>query len=272
MAAQRRLQAVSDSPRLDADLLMQHLTGWSRAQQLTRLQEPLDTEDASRFEQLVARRERGAPVAYLTGERGFWTLNLKVTPDVLVPRPETELLVQWSLEVLAEMTAPRVADLGTGSGAIALALASERVDAQVEAVDLSDAALNVAQDNARALGLHRVRFAAGNWLQPLDGRYQLLVSNPPYIAAADDHLAALRHEPLMALTDGADGLNALREIVAGAPAYLAPAAWLLVEHGYDQGGAVRALFGDAGFTQVETRRDYAGHERATGGCWTGAAG
>jgi len=267
MSAQQRLQTVSDSPRLDADLLMQHLTGWSRAQQLTRLQEPLSAGDIAQFDQLVARRARGVPVAYLTGERGFWTLNLKVTPEVLVPRPETELLVQWALDVMEKVHAPRIADLGTGSGAIALALASERADAQIEAVDLSDAALSVARDNAQALGLQRVRFLGGNWLEPLAGRYQLLVSNPPYIAAVDEHLAALRHEPLMALTDGADGLNALREIIAGAPAVLDDGGWLLVEHGYDQGEAVRRLFADAGFTQIETRRDYAEHDRVTGGGW-----
>ncbi len=270
MAAQQRLQAVSDSPRLDADLLIQHLTGWSRAQQLTRLQEPLDPHDLAAFEALVARRVRGEPVAYLTGERGFWTLSLKVTPEVLVPRPETELLVQWSLDLVSELLAPRIADLGTGSGAIALALASERADAVIEAVDLSNSALSVARANAQTLGLQRVRFLDGSWLEPLSGRYQLLVSNPPYIASTDDHLTALRHEPLMALTDGADGLNALREIITGAQAFLEPGGWLLVEHGYDQGAAVRALFAEGGFAEIETRRDYAGHERATGGCRGGA--
>ncbi|TJY62334.1 peptide chain release factor N(5)-glutamine methyltransferase [Sinimarinibacterium sp. CAU 1509] len=265
MSAQQRLQSVSDSPRLDADLLMQHLTGWSRAQQLTRLQETLDPRDHAAFEALVARRLRGEPVAYLIGERGFWSLSLKVTPEVLVPRPETELLVQWALDVVSGVQAPRIADLGTGSGAIALALASERADALVEAVDLSNSALTVARDNAQTLGLQRVRFLSGNWLEPLSQRYHLLVSNPPYIASSDDHLAALRHEPLMALTDGADGLNALREIISGAQDFLVPGGWLLVEHGYDQGAAVRALFAAAGFAEIETQRDYAGHERASGG-------
>lgn len=271
MSAQQRLAEVSGSPRLDADLLMQHVTGWSRAQQLTRLRDALPAADCARFEALVSRRQRGEPVAYLTGERGFWTLTLQVSPAVLVPRPETEILVEWALELLRPLHAPRLADLGTGSGAIALALAAERPDTVVEATDASDDALKVARGNAESLGLSRVRFAQGHWCEPLHGAYDLLVSNPPYIAKQDSHLDALRHEPLHALTDGADGLQALREIVRETPAFLKPGAWLLVEHGYDQGEAVRALFAAVGFSAIETRRDFGGQERVTGGRWMARA-
>ncbi len=267
MDAQARLGDVSDSPRLDAELLMAHCTEWSRGQLFMRLRDPVDPAVQAEFEALLARRMRGIPIAYLLGERGFWTFDLAVTPDVLVPRPETELLVEWALQLLEARRAPRVADLGTGSGAIALALASERPDAQIDATDLSVAALEVARGNAERLGLKQLRFAQGHWFEALSGRYDLIASNPPYIAHADPHLEGLRHEPLMALTDGADGLNALREIIAAAPAWLVPGGWLLVEHGYDQGEAVRQLFGQAGFSEVSTRRDYGGQERCSAGRW-----
>lgn len=266
MKAQARIEGVSDSPRLDAELLLSQVSGLSRAQLFARLDDRLQAADAECFEALIARRERGEPVAYLTGEKGFWTLNLQVTPAVLVPRPETELLVEWGLELVAAHVAPRIADLGAGSGALALALASERTDARVEATEASRAALAVAKANAQTLGLERVRFHEGHWFEPLlRSAYDLVVSNPPYIAHDDPHLAALTHEPLSALTDGGDGLNALREIVAAAPDYLAAGGWLLVEHGYDQGAAVRALFAQAQLADIATRRDYGGQERATAG-------
>lgn len=266
VAAQARLAPVSDSPRLDAELLLAHAGGLNRAQIFMRLHEPLAAATRTEFETLVARRARQEPVAYITGEKGFWTLTLKVTPAVLVPRPETELLVEWALQLLRDRPRPRIADLGTGSGALALALAAEREDAQVSATDVSDEALAVARLNAQQLGLQRVAFHHGSWFGALpEAHYDLIVSNPPYIARDDGHLAALRHEPMLALTDGADGLNALREIVAGAPARLAPGGGLLLEHGYDQGAAVRALLADAGFVDIETRRDLGGHERASAG-------
>lgn len=266
MSAQARIERLSDSPRLDAELLLSQVSGLSRAQLFARLDDVLQPEDVERFEALVARRLRGEPVAYLTGEKGFWTLNLQVTPAVLVPRPETELLVEWGLELLAGRSSPRIADLGTGSGALALSLASERPDAQVEATEASPAALTVAKANAHTLRLERVRFHEGHWFEPLQREaYDLVVSNPPYIAHDDPHLAALAREPLSALTDGGDGLNALREIVTTAPDYLVPGGWLLVEHGYDQGAAVRALFEQAQLIDVGTRRDYGGRERATAG-------
>jgi release factor glutamine methyltransferase len=270
-AAQARLAAASDSPRQDAEILLGHVLGLSRGQLFARLREPLAPEDALGFETLVARRRRGEPVAYVVGEKGFWTLTLKVSPAVLVPRPETELLVEWALELLPvtaeECAAPiAIADLGTGSGAIALALASERPQARVIATDAAPEALAMARANAASLGLERVEFRAGHWCEPLAGRaFDLIVSNPPYVAARDPHLPDLRHEPLAALTDGADGLQCLRELAAETPALLRAGGWLLLEHGYDQGEAVRGLLRAAGFADVQTRRDYGGQERATGG-------
>jgi release factor glutamine methyltransferase len=258
--------AGSESARLDAELLLAHVLGLSRAQLFTRAADPVGDDDARRYAGLLRRRARGEPVAYLCGEKGFWTLSLKVDASVLVPRPETELLVEWVLQCLPPETPSRVADLGTGSGAIALSIAVERPHAQVLATDLSNDALRVARDNARVLGLERVEFRSGCWLEPLaDETYDLIVSNPPYIAMGDPHLAELRHEPLMALTDGADGLNAIREIVATAPSRLVSGGWLLLEHGYDQGAAVREVLAAAGFTSIETRRDLGGHERVSGG-------
>lgn len=258
--------AGSESARLDAELLLGHVLGLSRAQLITRAAEPVSAEDARAYAELIRRRARGEPVAYLRGEQGFWTLTLKVDGNVLVPRPETELLVEWALQLADPAQDLRIADLGTGSGAIALALAAERPHAHVVATDLSNDALRLARDNARRLGLERVEFRSGSWLEPLTGEhYDLLVSNPPYIAMGDPHLADLRHEPLMALTDGGDGLNALREIVAGASAHLRDGGWLLLEHGYDQGPAVRGLLARAGFEAIETRRDLGGQERVSGG-------
>jgi release factor glutamine methyltransferase len=266
IAAQALIEPVSDSPRLDAELLLGHLKGWSRAQIFMRLQEPLDVATKTAFDKLVARRAKQEPVAYLTGEKGFWTLTLKVGPGVLVPRPETELLVEWALEIVRDKGEPRIADLGTGSGAIALALATERPDAKIIATDFSDAALAIARDNARQLGLQRVSLRNGCWLQALEGECcHLIVSNPPYITLGDTHLQTLRHEPLMALTDGGDGLNAIREIIAAAPQHLLPGGWLLLEHGYDQATAVRELLAQAGFVLIESRLDLGGHERCSGG-------
>ena len=265
MAAQTRLVPVSDSPRLDAELLLGHVTGYSRSQILIHLRDALASKEQSEFEALIVRRARREPVAYLTGEKGFWSLMLKVSPAVLVPRPETELLVEWALEHLQKKPNSRVADLGTGSGAIALALTSECAQIEMTATEFSPEAMAVAQENAQALQLKNIRFIEGSWFAPLQKQlFDLIVSNPPYIARNDEHLEALLHEPLMALTDGADGLQAIREIVSGASAHMRPDAWLLLEHGYDQGEAVRGLFMQNGFTDIETRRDLAGHERATG--------
>ena len=267
-AAARGLAASSDSARADAEILLAHQLGLSRAQLHARGGDPLGAAEAKAFEGDLERRRRGEPVAYITGEKGFWTLTLAVGPEVLVPRPETELLVEWALQLLAAQQPAQVADLGTGSGCIALALAAERPRAAITAIDLSAAALDRARANAAQLGFPHLRFQQAGFAEFLASnprRFDLLVSNPPYVAAGDPHLQALRHEPLQALTDGADGLQCLREIIAAAPMALAPGGWLLLEHGHDQGGAVRELLRAAGFVSVDTRRDLAGHERATAG-------
>lgn len=253
---------------VDAALLLAHAAGRSRTWLYAHGDDEADGATADRFEALVARRVAGEPVAYLTGRRGFRHLELQVTPDTLVPRPETELLVELALERLPVDRELRIADLGTGSGAIALALASERPRASVVATDASAAALAVARANADALGIGNVGFREGDWLAPLHGeRFDLVASNPPYIAEGDPHLEAgdLRFEPAMALSSGSDGLDAIRRIVAGAPAHLQPGGWLLLEHGWEQGAAVRALLSAAGFDTVATARDLEQRDRVTFG-------
>lgn len=255
--------------RIDAQLLLLHALARPDAGRAWLLAHDTDTMDAvvhGQFIALCQRRVAGEPVAYLTGRKEFYGLPLQVDARVLDPRPDTETLVDWALEVIAPLPAPQVVDLGTGSGAIALALQSQRPTAQVMAVDASTDALAVARANADRLGLH-VRFAQGNWLTEVHGRFDAIVSNPPYIASADPHLAALTHEPLQALASGADGLDDIRTIVAQAPGCLAPGGWLLLEHGHDQAQAVRDLLQRAGFSTVASRRDLAGIERCTGGCW-----
>lgn len=221
---------------------------------------------AEAFERLVHARESGTPVAYLLGRRAFWSLDLAVTPAVLIPRPETELLVELALDRLPQDVACAVADLGTGSGAIALAVAHERPLARVCATDLSADALAVARANARSLGLDNVEFAQGVWCEPLGGtRFDLIVSNPPYIATDDPHLGRgdLRHEPLSALASGVDGLDAIRAIIATTPAHLSPGGWLLIEHGWEQAPQVRELLERQGWRGAASMRDLAGHERVT---------
>lgn len=252
--------------RLDAQLLLLRVLGRAPGDRGWLLAHDTDAlEDGARasFLGLCRRRADGEPVAYLTGEKEFFGLPLRVDARVLVPRPDTETLVEWALELLRDRAAPRVIDLGTGSGAIALAIRSARPDAMVEAVDRSADALAVAASNAERLGL-TVVFRQASWLDGA-GLYDLVVSNPPYIAEADPHLPALRHEPRQALAAGADGLDDLRAIVAAAPGHLAPGGWLLLEHGWDQAPAVRALLQAAGFGEVQSRRDLAGLERCTGG-------
>ena len=251
--------------RLDAHLLLGHVLGRSRTWLLAHDTDLLDAEAQARYLALLARRAEGEPAAYLLGDKEFFGLNLRVTPDTLIPRPDTETLVHWALAHLPIDQPRRVLDLGTGSGAIALALAHERPLADVTAVDASAGALQVALDNAASLGL-RLRGLLGSWFAPVAGeRFDLIVSNPPYIAEGDAHLPALAHEPRSALVSGADGLDDLRRIVAAAPAHLVPGGWLLLEHGWDQAGAVRDLLADAGFRQLQSRRDLAGIERCSGG-------
>lgn len=232
--------------------------------------ESIDAAVQSRFDALLARRIAGEPVAYLTGRRGFWAFDLMVSPHTLIPRPETELLVELALERAPPAAALRLADLGTGSGAIALALAHERPRAQVIAIDVSEGALDIARANARALGLANVEFRQGDWLAPLAGeRFDLIASNPPYIGDADPHLREgdLRFEPARALSSGPDGLEAIGIIVREAPAHLHAGGWLLLEHGWAQGEAVRGLLAAAGFDAVQTHRDLEHRDRVTSGRW-----
>ena len=265
VAAALRQARAAGVASLDAQLLLGAATGLSRTGLVAHDDRVLGADEEVRWSAWLARRAAGEPLAYLLGVKEFCGLRLDVTPDVLVPRPDTEVLADWAVEVAgATPGAATVLDLGTGSGAVALAIKHRVPRLAVSASDVSPAALAVARLNADRLGLP-VEFAAGPWWSPWTGRrFDVVVANPPYIAADDDHLADLRHEPLIALTPGGDGLGALVAIVAGAGTRLHPGGWLLLEHGHDQGGAVRALLGDAGLVQVQTRRDLAGHERASG--------
>lgn len=264
LQARTRLADASESPALDAELLLAHVLGLSRAALRTSGEREVGPGDAARFATLVDRRAAGEPVAYLTGRRGFWTLELAVNPAVLVPRPETELLVEAALERLRPLHAPDILDLGTGSGAVAIALASESPGARVVAVDTSGAALEVAAANAAAAGVALVAFLQGHWYRPVSGRrFDCIVANPPYLAATDPHLPGLTYEPRGALVAGPTGLEALEEIVAGAGEHLREGGWLLVEHGAGQGAAVRRSCAAAGLESVETLTDLAGLERVT---------
>lgn len=257
--------------RLDGQLLLLHALGRSQHERAWLIAHDDDTlAEGARavFEALCVRRQQGEPLAYLVGHKEFFGLSLAVDARVLVPRPDTETLVEWALDVLHDRPAPRVIDLGTGSGAIALALQHRRPDARVEAVDRSEPALAAARANAQRLGLP-VSFRLASWLDGAAAGHDLIVSNPPYIAQADPHLAALAHEPRSALAAGPDGLDDLRAIVAAAPAHLAPGGWLLLEHGWDQATAVRDLLCAAGLQHVHSRRDLAGIERCSGGQWIG---
>ena len=250
---------------LDNRILVCHALGLTRVGLITQSERTLTGDEAQRLSALLQRRLDGEPIAYIVGQREFFGLPFNVSPAVLIPRPDTELLVELALERLPP--SGRVLDMGTGSGAIAVALAHSRRDASVTALDVSPAALEVARGNA-ALNQARVRFLESDWYSAAAGeRYDLIVSNPPYIASGDRHLSDgdLRFEPSGALTDHADGLSALRTIAAGAPQHLEAGCWLLMEHGYDQAEAVRALLAAQGYTEVQSWRDLAGIERVTGG-------
>ncbi len=262
--------------RLDAQLLLLYALGKpasDRSWLVAHDTDELAPDVVSLFHAMSLRRARGEPLAYIVGYKEFFSLSLQVDPRVLVPRPDTETLVEWSLAVLnLEALAPplKVLDLGTGSGAIALAIAhslkATNSEAQVTAVDASANALNVARENARRLGVD-VAFIESFWLQEVQDRFHLIASNPPYIASADPHLAALVHEPLQALTAGVDGLDDIRHIIQQAPGHLLPGGWLLLEHGYNQAEHVRGLLGRQGFLQVQSRQDLAGIARCSGGQW-----
>jgi release factor glutamine methyltransferase len=281
--------------RLDAQLLVLHALGRAhreRAWLLAHGDDAMPTSALAQMQVQVMRRAAGEPLAYITGHKEFYGLSLQVDARVLDPRADTETLVDWALECIdastiaaqgaiadpAALTAstsatpvssPKLIDLGTGSGAIALAIKHSRPLLQIHALDFSNDALAVASANAHRLALD-VQFHRGSWLQGLDQQFSVIVSNPPYIAAQDAHLAALTHEPLQALTSGADGLDDIRTIICQAPAHLLPDGWLLLEHGYDQAATVRTLLQSAGFVQVQSRLDLAGIERCSGGQWPGS--
>ncbi len=263
--AAQTLMQVSPSARLDAELLIMHVCGLSRTELLTRDREALSAGQEAALAGLLSRRQQGEPIAYLTGRREFWSLDLAVSPATLIPRPETELLVERALARIPSDAVWSLADLGTGSGAIALAIATERPRCRIVATDSSAAALAVARANAARLNLS-VDFRLGDWFTPLASEvFDLVVSNPPYIADGDEHLAALRHEPAAALTAGPDGLDAIRAIVAAAHATLKRGGRLLLEHGHDQGVAVTGLLRQNGYDAVCCYPDLAGHDRMSEG-------
>lgn len=258
--------------RLDAQLMLCAIVQRNRTWLQAHDDEALTAEQANQWRQWLDRRASGEPLAYVLGEKEFHGLMLRVSADVLVPRADTETLVDWAIELLAHPTChanPSVVDLGCGSGAIALAVKHAHEAAHVKAVDASLNALHIAMANAARLGLD-VEFLPSHWWSALAGEtFDLALSNPPYIAEGDPHLQALEHEPRMALTSGVDGLDDLRHLIANAPTHLNDGAWLLLEHGHDQGAAVRALLAQRGFQDVQTRRDLGGNERCTGGRWMG---
>lgn len=273
MTITHALQAAASRgiDRLDAQLLLLHVLGKTPAERawlVAHADEPLTPSLADHFLAMAERRASGEPLAYLTGWQAFYGLELKVDARVLIPRPDTETLVDWAIEVIDihdnGTGSGDVLDLGTGSGAVALALKRSRPQWRVHALEASADALAVARANASRLGLD-VAFVQGSWFNALPLSADLIVSNPPYVAEQDAHLPALRHEPRQALTSGADGLDDIRQIVASSPRHLRPGGWLLLEHGHDQAARVRTLLVAHGFLQVQSRRDLSGTERCSGG-------
>jgi release factor glutamine methyltransferase len=263
-AARKQLAGLAE-PQLEAEILLAWSMDVARTYLWANPESELAASKQARFRELLERRLKGEPIAYITGQREFWSLPLRVTKDVLIPRHETELLVEAALQCIPEDAAWRIADLGTGSGAVALAIASERAHCEIHASDNSGAALDVARENARSLGFKSVVFHEGSWCEPLDGRFQLIVSNPPYVARGDVHLQQgdARFEPRHALTPGADPFRAIRLIADQCRAVLRSPAWLLLEHGTGQGSGVREILGANDFGKVETIKDLAGHDRVT---------
>ncbi len=260
---------MSDSPRLDAEVLLSHVTGKSRTHFRAWPENELPAEQEAAFLDLLEKRLAGHPIAHLTGSREFWSREFFVTPDVLIPRPETELLIELALERISANQKASIADLGTGSGAIAVTLALELPNSQITALDFSAKALAIAMQNADRLGAKNIRFIQSDWFAglPSSETFDLIVSNPPYIAEDDPHLSEgdVRFEPLSALAAGQDGLSDIRRIIREAPAQLNTGGWLLFEHGYDQSEAAQALLMEAGFRQVASFADLQGHLRASGG-------
>lgn len=268
VALHERLQGVSDSSRLDAELLLCHVLQRPRSYLFTWSDREVATPDQQAYEQLLTRRLKGEPVAHLIGSQAFWTLDLEVTADTLIPRPETETLVEVALDKLANGPY-RVADLGTGTGAIALALASERSGWQVVGCDRVDAAVVLAERNRQRLEIRNADFVLGSWFEPLIGRFDMIVSNPPYIDPQDPHLQQgdVRFEPLSALIADKQGMADIEKIASDAREHLNTGGWLLFEHGYDQGQCVRALLEQLGYDDVATIQDLGDRDRVTLGCW-----
>ena len=270
MDVRQALQAAvprlgAEAGRLEAEVLLRKLLGVSRAWLFANPEAPLTDEQQRQFDALVGRRQRGEPIAYIVGTREFWSLELEVTPDVLIPRPETELLVEQVVSRIPPDAAWRIVDMGTGSGAIAIALARERPRCKVHATDCSPAALEVARRNARRHTAGRIHLHEGSWLDPLEGLFDVIVGNPPYVAESDPHVSRgdCRFEPRTALTSGPDGLDAIRHIARSALLRLSARGLLALEHGCDQGQATRALLEEAGFLKIETVKDLAGLDRVT---------
>ncbi len=260
--------SYQDVDRIDAQMLLQHVLNVDPAYLLTHPDQPLTSQQKEAFTQLIAQRVNGVPIAYLTGEREFYSLKFSVTEDVLIPRPETEFLIDLALTRIPVHKVCRILDLGTGSGAIAITIAKHRPDSQVVAVDCSAAALVVARLNAHNLDVRNVHFVAGNWYDDLsDEKFDLIVSNPPYVAKHDPHLQQgdLRFEPSLALATGDDGLACIKHIIINANQYLAEEAWLLLEHGYDQAAACSQLLFENGFNELFSHKDLAGIIRVSGG-------
>ncbi len=263
-----RLEAGSDSPRLDAEVLFKYVSGYSDTQLIIGMPESLSVALRQSVDELIESRRSGTPIAYLTGQREFFSIPLSLNSNVLIPRPDTECLVEAALALIEDQSMQSVLDLGTGSGAIALAVAKHAPAVQLTATDRLPAALEVATANAAALGLSRIAFVLSHWYQDLPAtRYDLIISNPPYIDPQDAHLKQgdLRFEPMSALVAGEQGLADLRQIIEGANAYLNSAGYLIVEHGCDQAGAVRELFSESGFIAIKTLQDYSLNDRLTMG-------
>ena len=264
--AAARLAKVCDTPRLDAEVLLGHILVQPRSYLFAHPEAPLSAEKAKAFDLILQQRLAGRPVAYLVGEREFWSLTVRVNPSTLIPRPETELLVEKTLPHIPDDRAVHVLELGTGSGAVALALSVERPSCNIVATDACSTALSIARQNAASHGVSNIEFVAGDWFDPLaDRKFDVIVSNPPYIRDADPHLGKgdARSEPRRALAAGPDGLDALRLIITGAGLHLISDGWLLLEHGYDQAADVAALLSSNGFDSVCCHRDHAGHPRVT---------
>lgn len=271
IASLLRSAELPDSPtaRLDAELLLAAALGKPRSFLHTWPERIVSTEAALAFAGYLQRRRTGEPVAYILGQQGFWKLDLEVAPHTLIPRPETEMLVEAALELVPAFAPTQVLDLGTGTGAIGLALANDRRQWKITAVDRVPEAVELAERNRQRLQLDNAVVMNSHWFSALEGRqFDLIISNPPYIAETDPHLSAgdVRFEPSSALTAGPDGLDDLRTIIRQAPDHLSPGGWLLLEHGYDQGSAVRELLIRSGFERIQTRRDLGEHERITFGC------